>query len=174
MSCRRSRVLVLIVPIPSPAHTCSLHTVHDPSRASRSSVDDATIRPTPWMFVRAVVVEHRRDQLAGRDFALDDVNLPDAPRDPAPFITVSSVAKSGAVRGKASAAALNCSRNRADLHPKSEPTGSGRGTRSRPPSVVTASSNRTSTGKELRARLMPGPILDAPLRSTGCSRTRSR
>jgi len=171
MSCRRSRVLVVIVPIPSPAHTCSLHTVHDPSRASRSSVDDATIRPTPWMFVRAVVVEHRRDQLAGRDFALDGVNLQDAPRDPAPAITVSSVAKSGAVRGEASAAALDYSRHRADAHPKSEPTGSGRGTRSRPPSVVTASSNRTSTGKEARVGLAPCPILDVCCRPIGRSRT---
>ena len=59
----------------------------------------------------------------------------------------------GGIPGEASAEALDYSWHRADAHPKSEPIGSGRGTRSGPPSLVTASSNHTSTGNETRVGL---------------------
>ena len=49
--------------------------------------------------------------------------------------------------------ALHYSPHHADAHPKSEPIGSGCGTRSGPSSVVTASSNRMSAGKEARVGL---------------------
>ena len=61
--------------------------------------------------------------------------------------------------------------HRAAAHPKSEPTGSGRGRRSGPPSVVIASSNLMSPGKAARVDLAPCLIPDTRCRPIGRSQT---
>ena len=92
---------------------------------------------------------------------LTDFYLTSGARGPMPLFSRIVSCEVGAVPAEASAATLDYLWHRDGAHSNSKPTGSGRGTRSGPPSPVTASSNCTSTGKEAGVGLALRPISDA-------------